>query len=160
MAKDTSFQPDDGVIAILQEDVSAHLTAIEQYTGQFRHLDRWGYAALGKHFHHESRGERGHWKALLTRLEFFDIEPTTKHEQPDWPRHDVPGILRANLALEETAAEIERRGASAAEEADDYGTAHIFRKLLKDSEASVAELEAWLQLIEQMTLPNFLQAQM
>jgi bacterioferritin (cytochrome b1) len=158
MATNTfNISPD--VEQLLQAAVAAHLAAVEQFTGQYQHLKRWGYKSLAQSMHKESRVERDHWKELLKRLEFFDIAADYGHPQPDWPRHDIAGMIRADLAMEERAADIERRGIEAAYGATDPGSSEVFRSLLKGSEKAIARFEGWLKLYEDLTPANFKQLQ-
>lgn len=149
-------QAPDGVVEKLQASAALHLTAIENYQAQAEHLDRWGYGKLAAACREDVEEERGHLREVQARLEFYDVQPSYDHEQPDWPRHDYEGILAANLALESAAAEVERAAVVACRAVGDELSALVFAKLLAGSEASVAEIEAVQKVIEQIGLDNYL----
>lgn len=144
------------VIAALQLSRRLHLTAIEQYQDQAVHFLRWGYSKLAAETEADVEEERGHLKVITARLEFYDVEPECREEEPEWPRHDYEGILDANYALEYGAMNAERSNVIVARNAGDEVTAKIFAKLLKGSEASVSEIEATKKQIEQIGLDNYL----
>ena len=149
-------QAPEGVIDALQASVRLHMTAIETYQSQAEHFDRWGYGKLAAAYRADVEEERGHLHKVQARLEFYDVQPTYDHDQPEWPRHDFEGILAANLALESTAAEVERANVLACRAVGDELSAEIFSELLEGSEASVAEIEATQRVIEQIGLDNYL----
>lgn len=134
----------------------AHLTAIEQYSGQAAHLRRWGYPKLADHFDAEVADELVHQSRILARLEYYDIAPDYQHEAPNWPRHDVVGIFEADLELESAAAEIEKKAILAARTGLDEVTAVAIGENLEGSQSSIAEIEAVLEVIKTVTLANYL----
>lgn len=143
-------------VECLQNAASLHLTAIEHYATVAEHLDRAGYHKLGERFRADAEEERGHLKAVLERLEFFNTQPTYEHAAPSWPRYDVPGILAASLKLEQAAADAERTHIVEVRAAADEGTALVFAELLKGSEESITHIEADKFLIGQVGLDNWL----
>lgn len=149
-------QAPEGVIDALQASVRLHLTAIENYQAQAEHLDRWGYGKLADAARGEAEEERRHLHEVQARLEFYDVQPTYDHDQPDWPRHDFEGILAANLALESAAAEVERGNVLACRAVGDELSAKIFAELLAGSEEAMAAIEATQRVIEQIGVDNYL----
>jgi len=145
-----------GVVASLQLGVRLHLLAIENYQAQAAHFDRWGYPKLAKKYKGDVKEERGHLRALMERLEFYDVQPTYDHDQPSWPRHDFEGILAANYDLESTAAAAERAAIRACRDVGDERSAFIFTSNLEGSEAAVAEIEAIQKVLEQIGVDNYL----
>lgn len=148
--------PPDGVVDALQSAVRLHLLAIEQYQAQAAHFSRWGYAKLGEKYAEDAEEEREHLQKVLKRLEFYDVQPTYEHDQPEWPRHDFEGTLASNMTLETTAAEAERAGVLACRSVGDELSALIFADLLAGSEESVAQIEAVQLIVQQMGLDNYL----
>lgn len=146
-------------VECLQNAVSLHLTAIEHYATVSEHLGRIGYGKLAERFAADAEEERGHLKAALARLEFFQTGPVLTHAVPMWPRYDVPGILTASLKLEQATAEAERAHIVEVRGVSDEGTAVVFTELLKGSEASIRELEADQLTISQVGIDNWLQGQ-
>ncbi len=144
------------VEAALQLSVSLHWLAVEQYTVQAEHLARWGYSKLAEEAREDAEEERGHLRKLLSRLEFYDIEPTCDHDHAEWPRHDYEGILASNYALEVKSMMAERGNVMVARSAGDELTAIVFAEILAGSEASVRNIEGTMRVIEQIGIDNFL----
>lgn len=145
-----------GVVASLQNGVSLHLTAIENYTTQAAHFGRWGYSKLAAKYAEDAAEERGHLDALLKRLEFYDVQPNYEHETPSWPRHDFEGILATNYALETAAANAEKAAILVCRAVGDEQSALVFAENLEGSEASIADIEAIQRVLEQIGLDNYL----
>lgn len=145
-----------GVVAALQQGVSLHLTAIENYQTQSAHFGRWGYSKLAAKYKEDVEEERGHLASLIERLEYYDVQPTYDHEQPSWPRHDFEGIVSSNYELESAAANFERAAVLACRQAGDERSALVFAANLEGSEASIAEIEAVQRVLEQIGTDNYL----
>lgn len=144
------------VEAALQLSASLHWLAIETYSMQAEHFDRWGYPKLAEAARADAEEERSHLHLVAERLEFYDVQPTTDHDKPDWPRHDFEGILASNLALEEKVMYVERANVIVARNCGDEVSAKVFAELLAGSEQSVKEIEATKRLIEVIGLDNYL----
>ena len=155
MAK-TQIEGNVDVVRCLRESASLHLTAIETYTGQAAHLERWGYPKLAEKMEAEAADERGHLNGLLALLERYDEPPDWSHDVPDWPRHDFVGLLTANLAMERAAADVEEQGVRAACEALDEDVARVFRENLRASRQSIDEITATLLVIDDVSVQNYL----
>lgn len=143
-------------VECLQNAVSLHLTAIEHYATVSEHLARIGYGKLAERFAADAEEERGHLKAALARLEFFQAAPVLTHAAPVWPRYDVPGILTASLRLEQATADAERSHIVEVRTVGDEGTAEVFTELLAGSEKSILELEADQLTLSQVGPDNWL----
>jgi|688.fasta_scaffold1528091_1 bacterioferritin len=144
------------IVKILQSSLALHWSAIEAYTLQSRHYSTWGYPKLAEKYAGDAEEERQHVHKIADRLEFFDETPTAMHESVEWPRHDFAAALDVNYDLEQSAANIERGGYSMAVELGDAVTAELFKDLLSDSEASLIEIEAIREVIDQIGLDNYL----
>lgn len=146
------------VTRALQVSLALHWMAAETYAAQAAHFARWGYAKLDEAAAADAAEEREHAGRLLARLEFYDVPPEMAHAVASWPRHDMQGILSANLAMERQAAEVERAAVLACREAGDEVTAAVFAENLDGSEAAVREITAALKVIAQIGLDNWLSA--
>jgi len=148
--------PAPDVVSALQRSASLHLTAVEHYATLGEHLARWGYAKLGERWRTDAEEERGHFKAVAARLEFYDRGVSLQHDPAFWPRHDVPGQLSASLALETAAAAAERANIVTSRANGDEQSALMFAKLLEGSEDSIRQLEADLEVIREVGIDNWL----
>lgn len=144
------------VVDALQTSCRLHLTAVEHYAGLADHLARWGYEKLGERYREDAGEERDHLRAVMSRLEYFDVAPSLDHKMPAWPRHDYPGILAASLVLEGSSAAAERANILACRKAGDEQSALVFVELLAGSEASILKIEATQKVIEEIGLDNYL----
>ena len=144
------------IVDALQTSCRMHLTAVEHYTSIGEHLNRWGYAKLADRYRADVEEEREHLKAVMQRLEYFDVAPALDHKLPAWPRHDYMGILAANLLLEQGAAAVERAAVTLCRESGDEGSALVFAKLLGGSEESISLIESATQVVSEIGLDNYL----
>lgn len=149
-------KPLDGVVEALQAGLRNHWTQVLLYETQSAHFARWGYSKLAVQFLAYAEEERGHARSCVQRLEFFDAQPTYEFEEPLWPRHDFEGIINVDREIDYVAANTERAGYLLCLRVGDAETAELFAELLKGSEHAIAEIEATLQVIEQIGLDNYL----
>lgn len=143
------------IIDALTASARAHWAAINTYLAQGAHFERWGYGKLAAAARADAEEELKHLGRLQLRLEDFDAQAAYDLGGA-WPRHDLPGILAANLEIETRAAQIERAGILAARQWGDEVTAGIFAENLDGSEQSIREIEATQRVIGQVTLANYL----
>ena len=69
------MQGDDEIIELLNEVLTAELTAVNQYFLDSRMLSNWGYERLGKRFYEESIDEMKDADQLIERILYFDGMP-------------------------------------------------------------------------------------
>jgi len=149
-------QPLEGVVDALQASLALHWSQAEMYDLQAVHLTRWGYGKLGEVWASYAAEERGHIKKLSERLEFFDVQPSPTHDEPELPRHDFEAILDSNYEADTQAAEVERAGFMTCISVGDSVSAKLFMKLRRGSEDSMANIEAIRKVIDQIGAENYL----
>ena len=69
------MQGDEEIIELLNEVLTAELTAVNQYFLDSRMLSNWGYERLGKRFYEESLDEMKDADHLIERILYFDGMP-------------------------------------------------------------------------------------
>ena len=69
------MQGDARVIEFLNEQLSAELTAINQYFLHAKMQDNWGYAKVAAYTRHESIDEMNHAETLTERILYLDGLP-------------------------------------------------------------------------------------
>ena len=69
------MQGDAEIIELLNEVLTAELTAVNQYFLDSRMLSNWGYERLGKRFYEESLDEMKDADQLIERILYFDGMP-------------------------------------------------------------------------------------
>lgn len=157
--QEASNNMNNQVIDLLKESLIIHWEQTQMLTAIAEHLERWGYKKLAATMHEDAEEEHTHAKIVLKRLEFYDQTVAYNAKQIEWPRHDMVGIIRTVLSSVRQAAVAEKQLITAARSVGDELTANITIPLLEGSEKGILEMEAYLKLIDQMGLDNFLSLQ-
>lgn len=144
------------IIDFLKQSLIIHWQQQQELLGQAEHAKRWGYNKLADIFFADSLEERDHAKAVLERLEFFDVTVPYTAQPGSWPRHDYVGIIKFDLTGARNAAKVENMAIKAAREVADEQTAQVFIPLMQGSEEYIIRGEAWLRQIDQIGLDNWL----
>lgn len=141
--------------------LAGELTAIDQYFIHSRMYLQWGYRQLGARLDHEMHEEQMHADALIKRILFLEGVPDLGRRAPLKVGGNVPQMLQYDLDLELRVIDHLRSVIRHCETEGDYDTRGILLRLLKDTEEDHTHwLEIQLGLIEKISLPNFLQAQL
>lgn len=150
----------ENVIQLLQQSLNIHWQQTTALSAQAVHLERWGYKKLAAVFKEDAEEEHQHAIINIKRLEFFDVDyqPLTV-SPPSWTRHDMLAMIQYNLDSVREAASVERATIVAARAVGDEITANMMIPLLQGSEDGIELYEAYLKLISQMGLDNFLTLQ-
>ncbi len=147
------------VLAYLTRQLRGELAARDQYFIHSRRYQHMGFARLHARSDHEMQEETQHADALLQRILMLDGEPDMR-PVPFTPGTDVPGMLRADLALEYEVRASLREGIAICETHGDFVTRELLLLQLQDTEADHAYwLEKQLGLIDRIGLENYLQSQ-
>ncbi|MBR7832197.1 bacterioferritin [Actinospica durhamensis] len=154
------MQGDKDVIAVLNEQLTAELTAINQYWLHYKLQDNNGWVKLAKHTRHESIEEMQHADKLAERIIFLDGLPNFQKLSPLRIGQSVTEMFECDMKVEVEAVARLRRGIKLMRERDDVTSAKIFEEILKDEEEHIDYLEAQLDLIGIMGEPLYLAEQM
>ena len=153
------MQGDPAIIEILNEVLTAELTAVNQYWVHYRMLDNWGLERLAQHARHESIDEMKDADRIIERILFLDGVPNMQRLNPVRVGETVPEQLTADLAVEQAAVERYNRGIALCVEKGDNGTRALFETHLRDEEQHLDWIEAQLNLIETIGLERYLAQQ-
>ncbi|MEU1549587.1 MULTISPECIES: bacterioferritin [Nocardia] len=148
---------DKDIVALLNEQLTAELTAINQYFLHAKMQENWGFTKLARHTRHESIDEMKHAELLTDRILFLDGLPNYQKLNPLRIGQSVPEQLRADLQIELEAVERLRRGIELMRSRGDVTSARIFEHILEDEEQHVDYLETELDLVEKLGEPLYLQ---
>ena len=154
------MQANPAVITHLNAQLRNELTAINQYFLHARMLRHWGLGQLGKHEYEESIEEMKHADRLVERILMLDGLPNLQDIGKLAIGQSVPEILQGDLALERTAQQTLKAGIAHCESVQDYVSRELLVDILDDTEEHIDWLETQLALIDQVTLPNYLQSAM
>ena len=150
---------DPKVIEILNEVLTAELTAINQYFVHAEMCENWGYLRLLHIIRKESIEEMKHAEKLIERVLFLEGIPNVQRLWQIRIGENVEEIFKADLALELEALPRLNQGIETCRELGDNNSRHLLEEILQDEEEHVDWLEAQLTLIEQVGLPNYLTEQ-
>lgn len=142
---------------MLNEQLTAELTAINQYFLHAKMQENWGYTALAKHTRAESIDEMRHAEILADRILFLDGLPNFQRIGPLRIGQTVPEQLRADLAVEVEAVTRLRGGIDLMRSRQDVTSARLFEDILIDEEGHIDYLETELALVETLGEPLYLQ---
>lgn len=147
------------VITLLNEVLTAELTAINQYFLHAKMCGNWGYQRLYKKIWDESIDEMKHADQLIERILYLEGLPNVQRLGKVNIGEDVKEILECDLALEYEALPRLNEGIALCREEGDNGTRHLLEEILVSEEEHTDWLEAQLEQIEQMGLERYLSVQ-
>jgi bacterioferritin len=151
------MQGDDRVIEFLNEQLTAELTAINQYFLHARIQQNWGLTRLAAYTRSESLDEMRHAELLTDRILFLDGLPNFQRLFPLRIGESVPEQFRCDLAIEHEAVDRLRRGITHMRSVHDVTSAKIFEDILADEEHHIDYLETQLGLIDKLGEQLYLQ---
>lgn len=147
---------DDKVIEILNEVLTAELTAINQYFIHYKMLNNWGYKKLAAVKRKESIEEMHHADEVMERILYLDGIPNMQRLNPVRVGENVPEMHQVDLALEMEAVARLNRGIALATSVGDNGSRALFEKILVEEEDAIDWLEAHLGMIKELGKEKYL----
>jgi len=150
---------DAEILKILQEVLSAELTAINQYFIHARMLRTWHYMRLADHAEKESIGEMKHAQEAMDRILYFDGTPNMQKYMKINVGKTVPEMMKLDLDLEHDAVRRLNHGIALCTQKGDNGTRALFERILISEEDHIDWLEAQIQQIKDMGAENYLAQQ-
>ncbi len=151
---------DAQVIEILNEILTAELTAINQYFIHAKMCANWGFDRLAKKKREESIEEMHDADRLIERILYLGGTPNMQRLSPVRVGENAIEQHKLDLQLELEAVQRYNRGVALAREKGDNGTKELLEHHLKTEESSVDWLESQLYLVEQLGAPAYLAEQM
>lgn len=151
---------DAKVIEHLNKILANELIAINQYFLHARMYKNWGLKELADHEYHESIDEMKHADTLVERILFLDGIPNLQNLGKLLIGENVREMLECDLTLELKAIPDLREAIAYCESVRDYGSRDLLEKILESEEEHVDWLETQLNLIDKVTLENYLQSKM
>ncbi|GAA1027399.1 bacterioferritin [Virgisporangium ochraceum] len=151
------MQGDTQVIEFLNEQLTAELTAINQYFLHAKMQENWGYTKLAAHTRYESIDEMKHAEVLTDRILFLEGLPNFQRLFPLRIGETVTEQFKADMKIEAEAIDRLRRGITHMRSVGDVTSAKIFEDILADEEHHIDYLETQLHLIETLGEQLYLQ---
>ena len=144
------------VIEVLNEALTAELTAVNQYFIASKMAATWGYAKLAKEYYDESIVEMRHAETLIERVLFLDGTPNLQRLFTVGVGESLIEQFRLNFEMEKAAVERYRRAISVCSNEGDPGSRSLLEEFLREEEHHVDEAEAQLTNLEQIGEPLWL----
>jgi bacterioferritin len=147
------------VITLLNEVLTAELTAVNQYFVHARMCENWGYERLWKKVRAESIDEMKHADALIARVLYLEGVPNLQRLGKVNVGQTVPEQLALDLDVEKHAITMLNAGIETCRSLGDNGSRELLEKILHAEEEHANWLEAQLELIRQAGEANYLAQQ-
>lgn len=139
---------DREIVELLNEQLTAELTAINQYFLHAKMQENWGYTKLAKHTRDESIEEMRHAEWLSERILFLEGLPNYQRLGTLNVGQSVPEQFRADMQIELDVIPRLQRGIELMRERGDITSANLFEKILADEEEHIDYLETQLELLD------------
>lgn len=141
---------DERVIEFLNEQLTAELTAINQYFLHAKMQENRGWVKIARHTRAESIDEMRHAETLADRILFLDALPNFQRLFPLRIGQTITQMLESDMAVETEAVGRLRRGIEYMRSISDVTSANIFEGILSDEEEHIDYLETQLDLVNQL----------
>jgi bacterioferritin len=141
------MQGDPEVIEFLNEQLTAELTAINQYFLHSKMQENFGWPKLAKYTRSESIDEMKHAEILTDRILFLEGLPNYQRLFHIRVGQTVKEMFEADRQVEVEAIDRLRRGVVVMRAKGDITSANIFEGILKDEEHHIDYLDTQLDLL-------------
>jgi bacterioferritin len=148
------------IIELLNDVLTAELTATNQYFGHAKLQDNWGYKRLAEHSRDESMDEMRHAERVIERILYLEGMPNLQRLGPVRLGEDPVEQLRLDLDLERAAVERFNDGISLAVELRDNGTRELLEDMLTTEEEHIDWIETQLHLVDELGAQLYLSEQL
>ncbi|HEY1739913.1 MAG TPA: bacterioferritin [Acidimicrobiia bacterium] len=150
---------DADVIELLNQVLTAELTATNQYFVDSKMAANWGYERLAQHFRDESIDEMKDADALIERIIYLEGTPNVQRLGTIRIGETIPEKLQLALDLERDAIERLSGGIALCTERSDHGTRDVLEHVLSGEERHADWLETQLTTIAQVGAELYLSQQ-
>ena len=144
------MQGDPEVIEFLNEQLTAELTAINQYFLHAKMQENFGWTKLAKYTRHESFDEMKHAEVLTDRILFLEGLPNYQRLFHVRVGQTVKEMFQADRQVEVEAIDRLKRGIEVMRAKGDITSANIFESILADEEHHIDYLDTQLELVEKL----------
>jgi len=141
---------DERVIEFLNEQLTAELTAINQYFLHGKMQENFGWMKLARHTRTEAIDEMRHAETITERILFLEALPNYQRLIALRIGQTVGQMLESDMAVETEAVDRLRRGIEYMRSVGDVTSANIFEDILADEEQHIDYLETQLGLVTQL----------
>ena len=150
------MQGDPEVIEFLNEQLTAELTAINQYFLHAKMQENFGWTKLAKYTRAESFDEMKHAEILTDRILFLDGLPNYQRMFHVRVGQTVTEMFQADREVDIEAIDRLKRGIEVMRAKADITSAKLFESILADEEHHIDYLDTQLALIEKLGEPLYI----
>ena len=150
------MQGNSQIIELLNEVLTAELTAVNQYFLDAKMFDNWGFERLGERFRSESIDEMKDADHLIERLLYLEGHPNLQRLGTIRTGESPVEKLSLALVLEHEAIDRLNRGIALCVEQGDNGSRDLLAGILTGEEDHADWLESQLALVEQLGQAHYL----
>jgi bacterioferritin len=150
---------DPAVIEVLNDVLTAELTAVNQYFIHHKMCEDWGYKRLAKQKYEESIGEMKDADEVIERILYLEGVPNMQRLNPVRVGEDPVEQHKLDLALETEAVKRLNAGIALCREKGDNGSRELLVRILTGEEEGVEWLEAQLHIVDEIGKERYLAEQ-
>ena len=153
------MQGNPAVLEVLNDVLTAELTAINQYFIDAKMCANWGYDHLAEHIKSDSIDEMKDADMLIERILYLDGVPNLQRLGTVQVGETVVEKLTLALGLETEAIARLQAGVELCEREGDNGSRQLLEQILSGEEEHADWLETQLELVRQLGEPFYLSQQ-
>jgi len=153
-------QGNPAVLDLLNDVLTAELTAVNQYFAHAKLCHHWGYERLAEKVRAESIDEMKHVEELADRILYLEGMPNFQRLYSVRVGETVPEQFELDLATERESIKRLNDGIATCVRVGDNGTRELLAHLLVDEEEHADWLETQLEAIRQIGVENYLTEQL
>ena len=154
------MRSDPEIIELLNEVLTAELTAVNQYFLHAKMCADWGYGRLHDHSRAESIDEMRHAEAVVERILYLDGVPNLQRLSPLRIGETVREQFTSDLQLEYEAVARLNAGIARATEQADNGTRSLLEGILTSEEEHIDWLETQIAAMDALGDAGYLAEQL
>jgi bacterioferritin len=147
------------VVAVLNDALTAELTAINQYFLHAEMCRHWGYSKLYDFIRKNAIEEMKHAEELMERILYIGGLPNVQRLSPIQIGETVLEQFKVDLDLEKVAVDRLNKGIETCRAAADNGSRMLLERILADEEAHIDWLDAQLEALKKVGEQNYLAQQ-
>jgi bacterioferritin len=153
------MQGSDKIIDLLNDVLTAELTAVNQYWVHARMCENWGYKRLWEKIRAEAIDEMKHADELVARILYLEGLPNLQRLGKIMIGETVLEQLKLDLDVEKVAVKRLNDGIALCRDEGDNSTRHMLEEILVSEEEHVDWIETQLELISQIGESHYLAQQ-
>lgn len=148
------------IIRMLNEILTAEMTAINQYFVHSKLCENWGWKRLSDKYREDSIDEMRDAEKLMDRILLLEGLPNLQRLGTVMVGESVPEQLESDLALEVAAVDRYRQGIQMTLDEGDAGTRELLEHLLEGEEEHLDWIETQQRVIADIGIERYLQSQL